>query len=185
MLSPRPACYTTHMNRYCTQCGKITKKQNDNLFTCNAGHENWINPALGTCAYILKDGKVLFGVRGMNPGKSKLDVPGGFVEVNESAEHAAIRETKEEFGITITLQNFFGTYPSVYGGRPALNIVFIAAMADQPITPRDDLNGGEPVWRDMEDLPGATEVMDEWMMETHRDLLAWWRRSDLRVIPRS
>jgi len=165
------------MERYCIKCGKIATKKNDSLFMCDAGHENWINPATGVSAYVIKDSKVLFGVRSSDPGKGKLDVPGGFVEVHESAEQAAVREAKEEFGIDITLTNCFGTYPSVYDGRPALNIVFIASMPDQAIDPSDDMSGGEPVWLDIENLPPADEIMDEWMVQTHKDLLAWWRKN--------
>lgn len=165
------------MDRYCTKCGKITSKKNDSLFVCEAGHENWVNPAVGVSAYVIKGGEVLFGVRSSDPGKGKLDVPGGFVEVHESAEQAAIREAKEEFGVDITLKNCFGTYPSVYEGRPALNIVFIATMEGQAINPSHDMSGGKPVWRDIQNLPAADEIMDEWMVQTHKDLLAWWRRN--------
>src|SRR5687768_16642943 len=165
------------MERYCIKCGKLAAKKNDSLYMCEAGHENWINPAVGVSAYVIKDGKVLFGIRSSEPGKGKLDVPGGFIEVHESAEQAAIREAKEEFDIDITLKSCFGTYPSVYEGRPALNIVFIATMSDQHITASDDMNGGEPTWRGMDDLPGSDEIMDEWMVATHRDLLEWWRKN--------
>jgi ADP-ribose pyrophosphatase YjhB (NUDIX family) len=165
------------MERYCTKCGKITTKKNDSLYMCETGHQNWINPATGTSAYVIKGGKVLFGVRSSDPGRGKLDVPGGFVEVHESAEQAAIREAKEEFGIDIILEACFGTYPSVYDGRPALNIVFIASMADQEIIPSDDMSGGEPVWRDVENLPGSGEIMDDWMVAAHKDLLEWWRKN--------
>jgi ADP-ribose pyrophosphatase YjhB (NUDIX family) len=165
------------MERYCIKCGKVATKKNDSLYTCEAGHENWINPATGVSAYVIKNGKVLFGVRSFDPGKGKLDVPGGFIEVHESAEQATIREAKEEFGIDIALERCFGTYSSVYNGRPALNIVFIASMPDQNIIPADDMSGGDPVWRDIENLPGSDEIMDEWMVTAHKDLLAWWRRS--------
>lgn len=165
------------MERYCVTCGKLTTKKGESLYVCKAGHENWINPATGVSAYVIRNGKVLFGVRSSNPGKGKLDVPGGFVEVHESAEQAAIREAKEEFGIDITLKRCFGTYPSTYDGRPALNIVFIATMPDQRITASDDMSGGEPVWRDIENLPGSSEIIDDWMVAAHADLLAWWRQN--------
>ena len=164
------------MERYCTTCGKLAAKQNDNLFMCSDDHDNWINPAAGASAYIIKDGKVLFGVRSSNPGRGKLDVPGGFIEVYETAEQATIRETKEEFGIDITLDRCFGTYTSIYNGRPALNIVFIASMIDQTIVPLDDMSGGDPIWYDIEHLPEADELMEEWMARAHADLSAWWRK---------
>lgn len=169
------------MDRYCTLCGKITSRRNDSLYTCGNGHENWINPATGVSAYVVKDGKVLFGIRSSEPGKGRLDVPGGFVEVHESAEQAAIREAKEEFAIDITLESCLGTYPSIYDGRPALNIVFIATMPDQSITPSDDMSGGEPVWRIIDNLPGADEIMDNWMVAAHNDLLVWWHQNHLSL----
>jgi ADP-ribose pyrophosphatase YjhB (NUDIX family) len=162
------------MKRFCTRCGNVTTKKSDNLSVCEAGHENWINPVTGVSVYIIKDGKVLFGVRSADPEKGKLDVPGGIIEVHESAEEAAIRETKEEFGIDVMLTSCFGTYPSMYDGRPALNILFVATMPDQKLTPSDDMSGGAPVWRHMNDLPGAGETFD-WMITAHKDLLKWWR----------
>lgn len=167
------------MDRYCIKCGKIATKKNDSLYACEAGHENWINPAVGVSAYVIKNSSVLFGVRSHDPGMGKLDVPGGFVEVHESAEQAAIRETKEEFGIDIAIERCFGTYTSIYDGRPALNIIFIATMSDpgQDIVPSDDMNGGEAVWRDIRDLPNSDELMDDWLVTAHRDLLAWWRKN--------
>jgi len=168
------------MERYCTKCGKLAAKKNDNLYVCTDGHENWINPATGASAYVIRDGKVLFGVRSIDPGKGKLDVPGGFIEVHESAEQAIIRETKEELGIDITLEKCLGTYPSLYDGRPALNIVFIASMAaGQPITPSDDLSAGEPIWCDIESLSETDDLMDVWMDGAHKDLLAWWQEKTL------
>ncbi len=169
------------MERYCTKCGKVATKRTDSLYVCEIGHENWINPAVGVSAYVIKDGKVLFGVRSSDPGKGKLDVPGGFVEVHESAEQAAIRESKEEFGIDIILKSCFGTYPSVYDGRPALNIVFIATMTDQAIVPSDDMSGGEPVWRAIDDLPGSGEIIDDWMVPVHKALLTWWQQNHLSL----
>lgn len=165
------------MEWHCIKCGKVTTKQNDSLYICPDGHENWINPALGVSAYVVKDGKVLFGIRSSDPGKGKLDVPGGFVEVNESAEQATIREAKEEFGIDITLDHCIGTYPSVYNGRPALNIAFIASMADQQIKPSDDMAGGEAVWHDITALPGVGEMIDDWMLQTNSDVQSWWQRT--------
>ena len=163
------------MDRYCISCGKITAKHNDRLYMCQAGHENWISPAAGASVYVIKDGKVLFGVRSRDPGKGKLDIPGGFIEPHESAEQAANREAKEELGIDVVITNYLGSYPSVYNGRPALNIVFIAEMTEQRIAASDDMGGGEPVWKEIEDLPSADEIMDVWMVQAQADLLEWFR----------
>jgi ADP-ribose pyrophosphatase YjhB (NUDIX family) len=165
------------MERYCIKCGKTTAKKHDSLFICEAGHENWINPAVGAIVYVIKDGKVLFGVRSVEPNSGKLSLPGGFVDVNETAEQAAIREAKEELGIDVVLQDCLGTYATTYGNRPILNIVFVANCQNQNITPGDDMNGGEPVWREVEDLPIADELAWDWYQSAQKDLLAWWHKN--------
>lgn len=46
--------------------------------------------------------KVLFVIRKYPPFEGMLALPGGFVEADETAEQAAIRELKEETGIDLT-----------------------------------------------------------------------------------
>ena len=164
------------MDRYCIKCGKTTAKKNDSCYVCEAGHENWINPAVGSTVFIIKDNRVLYGVRSRDPGKGLLDLPGGFIEVGESAEQAAIRETKEELGMDIKIVTLLNTYPTTYEGRPILNLAFIAGTSTDHIVPGDDMSGGDPAWRKIEDLPGPDEVAAEWFAPAQQDLLAWWRQ---------
>lgn len=162
------------MTRYCTRCGQATTQQNKNLFTCAAGHENWVNPVAGATVYPVKDGKVLYGVRSLEPGSGKLCVPGGFIEVDETAEQTARRETKEELGIDVELLACLGTYTSSYFGRPILNVVFVGTFGDQSIMPGDDLNGGQPVWYNIDSLPPIGKQSWEWYGLVEPDLLKWW-----------
>lgn len=166
------------MERYCIKCGKLTSKKNDSCFVCEEGHENWINPAVGSTVFIVKDNKVLYGVRSRDPGKGKLDLPGGFVEVGESAEQTAIRETKEELGMDIELVAMIPkTYPTTYEGRPILNLAFVAIPISDHIAPGDDMGGGDPVWRDVENLPGVDEAAAEWFADIQKDFVAWWHQN--------
>ena len=50
--------------------------------------------------YVVKDGKILTGIRGHGDGEYLMCGPGGHIEDGETAGQAAIRETQEEFGIT-------------------------------------------------------------------------------------
>ena len=161
------------MERYCIKCGKITHKKNESCYVCAASHENWVNPAIGSAVFIIKNNKVLYGVRAQDPNEGKLDLPGGFIEVNETAEHAAIREAKEEVGIDIKLLGIIGTYTGNYQGRPSLDIVFVAHMLTDTIIAGDDLKGGDPIWRDFSNLPRANEVADVWFSQAQNDLLVW------------
>ena len=51
---------------------------------------------------VLKDGKVLTGVRKSDFYPFTIGGPGGHIEKGETPEQAAVRETQEEFGITPT-----------------------------------------------------------------------------------
>lgn len=66
-------------------------------------------------------------------------IPGGFVEYNESIEHAAIREAKEETSLDIKLVEQFYTYsnPNRDPRGHTISTVFIADAEGTP-QPADD-----------------------------------------------
>lgn len=162
--------------RHCTTCGRVTEQKADNLFVCESGHENWINLIPGTTCFVLKDGKFLYGIRSgeVNPGG--LDVPGGFIDLGETLEQATIREAKEELGVDVRILDYTGSYLSDYAGRPILNLVFVAEMTGGEVKPDDDMNGGDPVWRDVNDLPAEDELSWPWMYAAQQDVIAWYNR---------
>lgn len=59
------------------------------------------NPVLGVGAIILDGNQMLLEKRKNSPGKGKWSVPGGLVELGETAEQAIIREVKEETGLEV------------------------------------------------------------------------------------
>ena len=58
-------------------------------------------PKIGTGIYIRKDGKVLFGKRRGSNGAGYWCAPGGHIEMNETWEENARRETMEEADVEI------------------------------------------------------------------------------------
>ena len=165
------------MTRFCTSCGQETAAQAPNYFICPDGHHNYINPAPAGVAYILKGDQVLFGVRSCNPEPGKLNTPGGLLELNETAEAATLREVREELGLEVEIVDYLGSYstPYAHGDQRVLNIVFVARYLGGEIKPGDDMNGGEPVWRPIHDLPTADELsFGYWQPEAQKDLKAWY-----------
>lgn len=56
-----------------------------------------------------EDGVVLIR-RGTDPHEGMWALPGGFVEVGETVENAAVREAKEETNLDIELERLVGVY---------------------------------------------------------------------------
>lgn len=103
--------------KYCLRCGSPTfLPQRDHSFKCDScGFHFYLNSAAAVAALIVNEKKeLLLTIRGIEPGKGMLDLPGGFVDRNESAEEALLREIREELGLEIEDYKYFVSYPNEY-----------------------------------------------------------------------
>jgi 8-oxo-dGTP diphosphatase len=66
--------------------------------------------ALTTDAVIELDGEVLLLERNHPPYEGSWVLPGGLVERDETAREACVRETKEEVGLDVPVEEFVGLY---------------------------------------------------------------------------
>ena len=58
-------------------------------------------PIIGVGAVIICKGKILLEKRKSAPGRGKWTIPGGLVELGETAEQTVIREVKEETNLEV------------------------------------------------------------------------------------
>jgi len=67
-------------------------------------------------AAIIRNDKneVLFTIRKHDPAKGMLDLPGGFVDLGETAEEAIVREINEELNLKINKMEFVGSFTNKY-----------------------------------------------------------------------
>ena len=59
------------------------------------------SPIAGVAATVFRGSEVLLVRRGNEPSKGMLGIPGGVVELGETAEDAVVREVEEEIGIRV------------------------------------------------------------------------------------
>ena len=103
--------------KLCPMCGskKIENHGNRKWICPDCGFDlyNNVASAVGVVIYD-KYNNVLFEVRAKEPRKGFLAVPGGFVDFEESAEEAVIRECREEIGVSVEGAAFLCTAPNTY-----------------------------------------------------------------------
>jgi 8-oxo-dGTP diphosphatase len=62
------------------------------------------------CVVFDREGRLLLIKRGHPPFKGKYALPGGFVDIGETVEQAALRELKEETGVEGKVVRLIGVY---------------------------------------------------------------------------
>lgn len=115
---------------FCPKCGSKSVVQVDGIKwkcpDCDFTLYNNVAAAVGLILYD-REGNVLFEVRQKDPGKGQLSLVGGFIDGDETAENAVVRECKEEIGFTLGDGKteiepvFLCTQPNTY---PYKNIVY-------------------------------------------------------------
>lgn len=83
-------------------------------------------PILGASACIWRDGQVLLIKRGKPPGKGLWSLPGGKIEVGETAEAAAVRELFEETKVRAELFKQMGPFEIKRGDDVIYSIICFA-----------------------------------------------------------
>ena len=102
---------------FCPNCGgKNIQNVNMRKWKCDdCGFTLYNNVAAAVGLVIQKkNGKVLFEKRAKEPRKGFLCLPGGFVDPDESAEDAVVRECHEELDAEVHGSKFLCSFPNTY-----------------------------------------------------------------------
>lgn len=140
--------------KFCPSCASTDFTFPENRrFLCNiCGFTYYHNIAAAVAIVFTFEDKILFAVRNIDPDKGKLDLPGGFIDPNETAETAACREIEEELGIAIQPQDlrYITTSPNnyLYKNVPyrTLDIFYECALPSEVIKIKAEDEIQELIW---------------------------------------
>src|ERR1700758_3551021 len=121
-------------------------------------------PLVGVGAIIIEDSRVLLVKRAHPPLQAEWSIPGGVLEVGELVREAAIREAREETGLTIEPSELLGVYDRVLrdpGQRVQYHYVlidFLCRLVGGELLAASDAT--EVRWFSREELPALNLAED-------------------------
>ena len=149
-------------SRYCMHCGgelNALVPPGDTLerLICGAcGFVHYLNPRPVAGTIPVRDGgEILLVRRDIEPRRGTWVFPGGFIDVGESAEHAAARETLEEAHLEVGDLSLVGVYTRL--GPGVIVIVYEARALGEA---RAGHETSEIGWFAPEQIPWADLAFD-------------------------
>ena len=131
--------------KYCSNCGNqntyshIEGNKRFHCTKCKTVH--YQNPKPTATLLCLKNNQILLGKRAFNPAKNKWGLIGGFMELNETLEDAAIRELYEETQLNGNIIDIVGVcshFNSVFGDILLIGLTMKIEKWDK-LKPGDDV----------------------------------------------
>lgn len=110
-------------------------------------------PRVGVAVVLVREAKVLLGKRKGAHGKGTWGFPGGHLEMGESWEECAVRECKEETGLTPSAVQFWTATNDVFGAEKHYVTIFMRAEATGEPVVAEPEKCEEWAWFEWDSLP--------------------------------
>lgn len=133
--------------KYCPSCGERRFVSNcvKSKKCTSCGFVFYLNPSAATAVFLTnEEGKLLVCRRAHEPARGTLDLPGGFVDLGETAEEGILREVKEELGVDLDSVSYLFSIPNDYLysdlNVPTMDMFFESSITKHTaILPQDDV----------------------------------------------
>jgi ADP-ribose pyrophosphatase YjhB (NUDIX family) len=137
--------------RLCPRCAhELAPRGRGHLHCPGCGSTYWANSAPAVQGLLVRDGRLLVGRRGIEPGRGRWDLPGGFLEEGEAPLDGLRREFLEETGIAVEPVEWLGAFVDPYGEVFVLGLTWIVQGEGEPRA-NDDIEG--LTWMAPDELP--------------------------------
>jgi ADP-ribose pyrophosphatase YjhB (NUDIX family) len=160
-----------HAAVFCPRCAaplveKVPELDSRTRRACPAcGFVAYVNPKLAAGTVPVRDGRVALIRRGVEPSRGLWSWPCGYVEIDETLEEAAVRETREESGLVVRLDRLLGpySYPVRAPATPTLStglviVSWTCAAVEGELVPGDD--AVDAAWFDVAKIPWTELAFD-------------------------
>lgn len=134
-----------------------------------------IYPKVGVGVMLMKDGKILLGLRKGAHGENTYAWPGGHMEYMESYEDVVRREVKEETGLEIDNIRFLRLYNlKEYAPKHYVDLGFVADWASGEPKVMEPEKCERWDWYDMDNLPSPLFATIPSFIEAYKTGRNFW-----------
>ncbi|HZU11223.1 MAG TPA: NUDIX hydrolase [Chloroflexota bacterium] len=160
---------------FCPGCGGslveqfVSAEGRDRLVCTQCARIHYVNPAPVAGTIPVSDGRLWLLQRGIEPRLGYWTFPAGFMEMGETVEEAACRETREELNLEVRLRGLIGVYS--YATGTTIHIVYAADALTEPSAGEETLAFAaflpqEIPWSELA-FASTRDALQDWIRAAH------------------
>ncbi len=158
-----------HAYPLCPQCGAGMKTRPEGgaprPYCPDCGFVQYLNPSPAAAVVLRRDERICLVKRRFPPKQGQWSLPSGFMEYDESPEQTAVRETLEETGLAVEIEDLLSVHQAILPpDRPVVLVVYAVRETGGELQAGDDAE--EVGFFDLDAPPGPVAFA------SHRAVLA-------------